>query len=156
MSETQELSRTAYERLKAELEHLTTHGRDEVARRIETARELGDISENADYEAAKEEQGKVEGRIRQLKQMIDTAVVVEGRQASGRVATGSVVEVRYDGDDGTERYLVGSIEERHDDLEVVSPRSPLGQALLGAGPGDVVQYEAPGGMLRVEVVSIDG
>lgn len=156
MAETQELSRAAYERLKAELEHLSTQGRVEVARRIETAREMGDLSENADYDAAKDEQGKMEARIRQLRSIIDNAVVVESREASGRVATGSVVTIRYEGDDETERYLVGSIEERHDDYEVVSPGSPLGQALVGSVPGDVVEYQAPGGMLRVEVVAVDG
>jgi transcription elongation factor GreA len=70
------------------------------------------------------------------------------------VTTGSIVTLRYEGDDDTERYLLGSIEERRDDLAVISPASPLGQALLGRGAGDTVAYEAPSGTLRVEIVAI--
>ena len=91
---------------------------------------MGDLSENGDYHAAKEEQGKMEGRIRHLEALIKNAEIVEGG-GSDVVVTGSIVEIRYEGDDDTERYLIGSIEERHDDLEVISPGSPLGKALLG-------------------------
>src|SRR3954469_2269211 len=116
MSET-ELSRDAYERLRTELEDLTTRGRVEVAQRIEAARALGDLSENGDYHAAKDDQGKMEARIRQLKAMLDKATI---KEASGGdvVASGSVVEIRYEGHDDTERYLIGSIEERHEELAV--------------------------------------
>jgi transcription elongation factor GreA len=69
--------------------------------------------------------------------------------------TGSIVGIRYEGDDDNERYLIGSIEERHDDLEVISPGSPLGQALLGHKIGDIVDFEAPARVLKVEIVSID-
>jgi transcription elongation factor GreA len=69
--------------------------------------------------------------------------------------TGSIVGIKYEGDDDTERYLIGSIEERHDDYEVMSPGSPLGQALLGHKVGDVVDFEAPARVLKVEIVSID-
>jgi transcription elongation factor GreA len=109
MSETH-LSQTAYARLQDELEDLTTTGRTKIAIAIERARELGDLSENGDYHAAKDDQG--------------------------------------------EKYLIGSIEERHDDLAVISPGSPLGQALMGHGPGETVQYEAPGGNLQVEIVEV--
>jgi transcription elongation factor GreA len=154
MGDTHELSRTAYDRLKAELEELSTKGRVDIARKIETARELGDLSENGDYHAAKEEQGKMEGRIRQLTGLIENAVVVDAPAATGRVTTGSIVTVRYEGDTDTERYLVGSIEERVEGVEVASPGSPLGQALMGAAPGDTVSYEAPGGALKVEIVEV--
>ncbi|MDQ3897852.1 MAG: transcription elongation factor GreA, partial [Actinomycetota bacterium] len=89
MSETH-LSREAYERLQAELEDLTTRGRVEIARAIETARELGDLSENADYHAAREDQGRMEARIRQLQSLVDNAVIVDASQPSDTVATGSV------------------------------------------------------------------
>jgi transcription elongation factor GreA len=150
----QHLSRDAYDRLVAELDDLTTRGRVEIARKIESARELGDLSENGDYHAAKEEQGKMEARIRHLQAVVKHAEIVEGG-ATDAVQPGSVVAIRYEGDDEAERYLIGSIEERHDDLEVVSPGSPLGKALMGARPGDVVDYEAPGGVLKVEIVAID-
>jgi transcription elongation factor GreA len=148
------LSPDAYERLKRELEDLTTRGRTEIARTIERARELGDLSENGDYHAAKDDQGKMEARIRQLQALLDGAVIVEGSDPAGRVSTGSVVSIRYAGDDDVERYLVGSIEERRDDLAVVSPGSPLGKALIGHGAGDTVEYAAPSGTLKVVIVDV--
>ena len=147
------LTAGTYERLQAELEDLTTRGRVDIARAIEAARALGDLSENGDYHAAKDSQGKMEARIRQLQATLKRAVVVDGDR-SETVAAGTVVTIRYEGDDDVERFLVGSIEERHDELNVVSPGSPLGKALLGKGPGEVVEYESPGGTLRVEIVEV--
>ena len=156
MAQTHHLSKAAYDRLTAEHDELTTRGRVEIARKIEAARELGDLSENGDYHAAKEEQGKMEGRIRQLAYMLENAEIVDTDGGGERVSHGSVVGIRYEGDDDVERYLVGSIEERHDDLDVISPSSPLGEALLGSAPGDAVTFVAPtGAELRVEVVSVD-
>jgi len=156
MAETHHLSRAAYDRLEAELTELTTKGRVEIARKIETARELGDLSENGDYHAAKEEQGKMEGRIRHLEALIKDAEIVEGGGTEA-VEAGSIVEIRYEGDDDSERYLIGSIEERHSEVEVMSPGSPLGQALLGHRVGDVVDYETPTGkVLKVEIVGLEG
>ena len=154
MTETH-LSRAAFERLQAEHEDLTTRGRTEIARQIERARELGDLSENGDYHAAKDEQGKMEARIRQLQALIDTAVIVEVPEGSEQVHPGSVVTIRYEGDDDTETYLIGSIEERGTEHDVMSPRSPLGQALVGRQVGDVVEYETPtGARLKVEIVEV--
>jgi transcription elongation factor GreA len=155
MADTHHLSASAHRRLQDELHDLTTRGRVEIARKIETARELGDLSENGDYHAAKEEQGKMEGRIRHLEALLANAEIVEA-EAGGSVQAGSVVAIRYEGDPTVERYLIGSIEERHDELEVMSPGSPLGQALLGARAGDTVTFEAPtGAELAVEVVSVE-
>ena len=155
MATTQHLSQAAFDRLKAEYDDLTTRGRVEIARKIEAARELGDLSENGDYHAAKEEQGKMEGRIRQLHSLIDNAEIVEAT-AKGVVGLGSVVGIRYQGEDDIEKYLIGSIEERHDDLDVISPSSPLGEALLGAAPGQDVTFTAPTGAdITVNVVSVD-
>ena len=154
MAETYELSQAAHDRLRDELETLTTEGRIDIARKIETARELGDLSENGDYHAAKEEQGKMEARIRHLEALLENAEIVES-DGGDQVTTGSVVEIRYAGDDDTERYLIGSIEEQHDDLDVMSPTSPLGEALLGGAAGDTVAFEAPGGTLEVEIVAVD-
>jgi transcription elongation factor GreA len=155
MGQTHHLSQAAYDRLKSEHDDLTTRGRVEIARKIEAARELGDLSENGDYHAAKEEQGKMEGRIRQLAYLIENAEIVETTNGEA-VAHGSVVGIRYEGDDVVERYLVGSIEERHDDLDVISPSSPLGEALLGASPGDHVSFIAPtGAELKVTVVTVE-
>jgi transcription elongation factor GreA len=150
------LSRAAYQRLRQELDDLQSRGRVEIARVIERARELGDLSENADYHAAKDDQGRMEARIRQLQSILDSAVIIDDEEAAGAgvVTTGSVVTLRYEGDDEAERYLVGSIEERREDVAVISPASPLGQALLGKRPGETVAYDAPSGTLRVEVVAL--
>ncbi|MHB8681667.1 MAG: GreA/GreB family elongation factor [Acidimicrobiales bacterium] len=156
--ESTHLTRATFERLQAELEDLTTRGRVEIARAIEAARALGDLSENGDYHAAKDTQGKMEARIRQLQATLSRAVLVDDGPGRGSdtVEAGSVVAIRYEGDEEVERFLVGSIEERHEELNVVSPGSPLGKALLGKGAGAVVEYEAPGGTLRVEIVEVAG
>src|SRR5271157_3759423 len=149
------LSPETYERLHAELDDLKTRGRMEIARDIEAARMLGDLSENGDYHAAKDSQGKMEARVRQLQRMLVEAVILEaGVGDDGAVSPGVEVEIRYEGDEDTERFFVGSIEERREGVGVVSPGSPLGQALLGHGPGDIVSYDAPSGTLSVEIVSV--
>ncbi len=157
MSNTQKLSREAYDRLKAEHDDLTTRGRIEIAKKIETARELGDLSENGDYHAAKEEQGKMEGRIIHLANLVENAEIVEVSDDGGElsVQAGCIVSIKYEGDDDVEKYLIGSIEERREGVTVMSPGSPLGQALIGASKGDVVAYEAPGGTLNVSVFDIE-
>ena len=148
-----QLSPDAHKRLQEELEDLRTRGRVEIARAIEAARMLGDLSENGDYHAAKDSQGKMEARIRQLEATLKRATIVE---ASGdTVETGSVVSIRYEGDDDVETYLIGSIEERREGVEVMSPSSPLGSAMLGKRAGDVVEYEVPSGArLKVEIVEL--
>jgi transcription elongation factor GreA len=154
-----QLTRDTYERLQAEVEDLTTRGRVEIANAIEAARALGDLKENGDYHAAKDSQGKMEARIRQLQAMLKDAEVVDHAGPSdGIVAQGSVVTLRYQGDDQdeTQQFFVGSIEERQGDLTVVSPGSPLGQALTGHVAGDTVDYAAPGGTLTVEIVTVGG
>ena len=155
MSETH-LSRQAHERLQEELEDLTTRGRVEIARAIEAARALGDLSENGDYHAAKDAQGKMESRIRQIERLLAGATIVDDAAGSGgTVVAGSVVSLRYEGDDDVERFLVGSIEERVEDLDIITPGSPLGQALLGRRTGETVAYEAPNGAsLKVEIVEV--
>ncbi len=148
------LSQAAYDRIKAEHDDLVTRGRIDIARKIEAARELGDLSENGDYHAAKEEQGKMAGRILHLENLLENAVIVEDTDHD-EVRPGAIVGIRYEGDEAVERYLLGSIEERHQDVEVMSPGSALGQALIGAKVGEVISYETPtGATLSVEIVSI--
>jgi transcription elongation factor GreA len=148
------LSRSAYERLQAELADLTTRGRVEIAEKIEAARAMGDLSENGDYHAAKDTQGHMERRIREITAILKDAVVLDSVENTGVVGNGSVVTLHYEGDDETEQFLVGSVEERHPDLPVITTGSPLGQALLGHGPGETVEYQAPTGKLRVEIVGV--
>ncbi|HLN15241.1 MAG TPA: transcription elongation factor GreA [Acidimicrobiales bacterium] len=152
------LTRETYERLQAELTDLTTRGRVEIAQAIESARALGDLSENGDYHAAKDAQGKMESRVRQLQALLRSAVIVEeGGAGDGSIAHGAVVTLRYEDDDedDVQQFFVGSIEERREGLPVASPDAPLGQALLGRTEGDVVEYAAPGGTLRVVVVKVE-
>jgi len=149
------LTAETYERLQAELEDLTTRGRVEIAKAIESARALGDLSENGDYHAAKDSQGKMESRIRQLQALLkDVEIVEAGRTADGTVTQGTVVTLRYEGDDDTQDFFVGSIEEHRGDMPVVSPSAPLGRALMGKAAGDKVEYDAPGGTLTVEIVKV--
>jgi transcription elongation factor GreA len=154
-TEPTKLTQATHERLVAELEDLKTRGRVEIAQQIEAARALGDLSENGDYHAAKDAQGKMETRIRQLQAMLKRVEIVdETGSHDGSVSLGSTVTLRYEGDeaDDTQTFFVGSIEERQGDLPVISPSSPLGQVLIGRTAGDAVEYEAPGGMLKVHIV----
>jgi transcription elongation factor GreA len=147
------LSRDAYDRLRKEADWRSGERRDEISNWIERAREHGDIRENADFDAAKNEQGHNESRIRQLEAILRASTVVEDAEGDV-VAPGTIVEVRMDDDSDTTEYLVGSIEERHDSIDVLSTSSPLGQALMGASPGEVVTYKGPRRSFQVEVVSV--
>jgi transcription elongation factor GreA len=148
-----QLSAQAHDRLSRELEERTTTRRRELSLWIERAREHGDLSENADYDEAKREQGMNEARIRQLEGILKNAVVVEG--ASGDVVeAGVLVDLVYEGDDDPVTYLVGSIEERHDTYDVLSLDSPLGQALRGASSGKTVTYQGPRRELKVTVKDV--
>ena len=150
-----QLTRVAYERLQEELAYLTGPANEEITAQIAAARALGDLSENGDYHAAREEKGKMQGRIQQIQALLENAVVVSPADGPADcAAVGSLVDLRFDGDEDTERYLLGTIEERHEDYDVVSPSSPLGKAMIGARPGDVVRYEAPAGPVEVTVVDV--
>lgn len=156
MASNTRLTQDTFERLQAELEDLKTRGRIEIAKAIEAARALGDLSENGDYHAAKDTQGKMEARIRQLQATLEDAEVVSGSIGQdGIVDVGVIVSLRYAGDEEIERYLIGSIEERQEGVSVISPDSALGQALRGKKQGDLVAYETPtGANLEVEVVKV--
>ncbi|HWE54732.1 MAG TPA: transcription elongation factor GreA [Acidimicrobiales bacterium] len=158
MSASTRLTQETFERLQAELDDLKTRGRIDIAKAIEAARALGDLSENGDYHAAKDTQGKMEARIRQLEATLEDAQVVEGDVGSdGTVDVGAIVSLRYEGDDEVERFLIGSIEERQEGVTVVSPDSALGQALRGHREGDQVEYETPtGARLTVHLVKVGG
>jgi transcription elongation factor GreA len=139
------LTQEAYDRLSAELADLIAH-RPAMAQEINDRREEGDLKENGGYHAAREEQGRQEGRILQLQQLLRNAQVGEPPADDGIAEPGMVVTVQFEGDDDTETFLIGSREEAHTaDIDVYSPGSPLGQALLGKKEGDTVSYETPNG-----------
>jgi len=140
------LTQDAYDRLKAELEYLQGPYRVEIAKKIEAAREEGDLRENGGYHAAKEEQGKMHARALQLRQLLENAQVGTAPSQSGTAAPGMVVTIAFDGDDDdTLEFLLGSREESGAQLEVYSPQSPLGAAINGHKVGETATYELPNG-----------
>jgi transcription elongation factor GreA len=138
------LTQDAYDRLSAELEHLTGPGRAEIADRIEQARSEGDLKENGGYHAAREEQGKQEARINHLTSLLRNAKVGAAPADDGIVESGMVVTAKIAGKKRT--FLLGSREASDGlEIEVFSESSPLGQALVGKKVGDTASYEAPNG-----------
>ena len=138
------LTQEAYDRLSGELSNLSGEGRTEIAKRIEAAREEGDLKENGGYHAAKEEQGKMEARIRQLTQLLENAKVGETPKDSGVVAPGMLVTVHMFGDDET--FLLGHREIKDETgPEVFSEQSPLGKSINGKKVGATAKYETPSG-----------
>jgi transcription elongation factor GreA len=150
------LTQQTSDRLHAELDNLRGPLRAEVIERISSARDEGDLKENGAYHAAKDEQGKIEARIRQLEEMLDPANVTIGTSADDNtVSPGKIVTYRYAGDDD-EVFLLGAreIAEDQTDIDVYSPESPLGAALLGAKAGETVDFEQPNGKVaKIEIVS---
>lgn len=152
MSETSFLTPAAKARLEEELHELTTSGRAHIEARIAEARSHGDLKENADYDAAKNEQGLMEARIRQLQYILQHAEVRES-QSTDVVEIGSVVTV-IDADGDEMEYFVAPPENKAPGMLLASPASPLGVALIGARVGDTVSYAAPGGTFEVTIASV--
>jgi len=152
LNDTVWLSQSAYDRLSSELMHLKTTGREEASASIKAARAHGDLRENAEYDAAKEEQGKMEARIRQLEDMLRRAQV--GVAPAGDVVRAGNVVTTTDADGEEETFLVGSREDRSTGLTVVSADSPLGRALVGSHVGDEVSYQAPAGSFTVKITDV--
>ena len=152
------LTQEAADRLSAELVSLETTGRSEIIKKIESARSEGDLKENGGYHAAREEQGKIEARIRQLKHMLENAEIgTAPNNADGLISPGMRVTVEIMGDEM--EFLLGSREISSGDLDVYSEKSPLGAAVMGAKIGDTKSYNAPNGktitvkILKAEVYS---
>lgn len=152
------LTPDAYDKLVAELDHLKGEGRELISRKIAQARSEGDLSENGGYHAAREEQAHQEARIRQLETMLRDVHIGEPSDQAQRVAPGMTVTVFYDGDpDDSDTFLLGSRElmgVTDTDVEVFSPQSPLGAAVVGAAKDQTVSYQAPSGA-TIEVTVVD-
>lgn len=152
------LTQDAYDRLQAELDHLVGTVRGQIAQKISEAREEGDLKENGGYHAARDEQGQVEARIRQLQDTLRNARVGETPKDDGVVEPGMTVTVRFEGDDETEEFIFGSREmlalDESVKVDVYSPQSPLGAAINGKKRGETATYTAPNGrQLSVEIVN---
>ena len=149
------LTQEAFDRLTEELAERSGPRRRTIVKRIEAAREEGDLKENGGYHAAKEEQGKNEARVKVLRHLLENAKIGAPAADDGEVAQGQVVTVRFPAFDDTETFLLGSREEAATtSIDVYSPTSPLGAAVLGRRVGETVAYETPAGKtLEVEIVS---
>jgi len=139
------LTQEAYDRLKAEFDYLSGQGRIDIAKKIEAAREEGDLRENGGYHAAKEEQGKQEGRILQLQHILENARVGEPPRTDGVVGPGMTVTVRFVRDDEEVTFLLASREESGAPIDVYSPKSPLGSAITGKKIGERATFTLPNG-----------
>ena len=157
MSEAQPtwLTQEAYDRMLAELEQLVTVARADIAKRIQDAREEGDLKENGGYHAAKEEQGRIEARINRLEEILASSVVGEAPETHGVVEQGTVVTLTLNGNET--KFLLGSAEiAEGTDIEVYSPESPIGKAVLGAKIGDELSYTAPNGRaIAVKILKVE-
>jgi transcription elongation factor GreA len=139
------LTQEAYDRLKSELDQLSGPGRVEIAKKIEAARGEGDLRENGGYHAAKDEQGQMEGRIRQITYILENSRVGEPPRTDGVVGPGMTVTVRFTKDEDEVTFLLASREESGAPIDVYSPRSPLGSAISGKKVGDIATYTLPNG-----------
>ena len=149
------LTQEAYDRLSAELAELEGPARLDIAKKIEMAREEGDLKENGGYHAAKDEQGKQEARIRQLKDLLRNAEVGDAPKSTGVVEAGTVITAIIAGDEET--FLIGSREIAGDsELDVYSEQSPLGNAILGLKIGEKTSYVTPNGReISVEITGVE-
>ena len=155
MIERMPISRTGHERLKKELENLERRERHDVIRAIEVAREHGDLKENAEYHAAKERQGHIEGRILELKDKLSRAEVIDCSDVNcSRAVFGTVVNMLDMDEDVEVTYQLLGPEESDVEKGVISIQSPLGQAILGKEVGDEVKVVTPGGIREFEVIDI--
>ncbi|HWL65009.1 MAG TPA: transcription elongation factor GreA [Actinomycetota bacterium] len=147
------LTQDAFERVQERLVFLEGEDRQRIINDIAVARAHGDLSENAEYHAAKDEQGQKEAEIRKLRQMVENAEIVSGDD-SGVVKPGMLVTIKHAGDTEAETYLLGLREEKGGDYDVLTPDSPLGQALIGKSSGETVVAKVPAGEIKVEVLEV--
>ena len=149
------LTKEGYQKLQDELEFLRTQKRQEIAQRLHEAMEGGELIENAEYEAAKNEQAFVEGRIKELEILLATARIVEDSVGGGVIKVGSRVTIREEGLDDEECYVIVGAAEADPASGRISNESPLGRALMNRVAGDKVQVEAPAGSFTVHVLKVE-
>jgi transcription elongation factor GreA len=146
------LSQDAYERLKERLEFLEGEDRQRIINDIAVARAHGDLSENAEYHAAKDEQGQKEAEVRKIRRMIENAEIISG-DTDSTIKPGKIITIRHEGEE-PETYLLGLREEKGGEYDVLTPDSPLGRALVGHSAGETVVAKVPAGELKIEVVEV--
>lgn len=139
--------------LKNELEYLKQEKRPAVIDALKEARALGDLSENAEYDAARNEQAEVEGKIKELEAMLEHAVVIQGGE-TGKVSLGNSVKIKYVDDDEIEEYVIVGSKEADPFQNKISNESPIARAIMGHSVNDQVWVESPNGKYQVEVIEI--
>ena len=150
------LTQESFDRLTNELNERSGALRSEITKRIELAREEGDLKENGGYHAAREEQGKNEARIRQLKQMLENAQIGTPPSETGSIAIGHVVSVEFSDGDTEKFWLVSREEAQHSTMDVYSPDSPLGKAVLGKKQGDETSFSLPNGKdVKIKITKVE-
>mgnify|MGYP001018303693 CR=1 FL=1 len=154
MAQQKYLSKEGLEKLEAELKHLKTIRRKEVADRIQTAKEFGDLSENAEYSDAKDEQGFVEGRIMELEDVLRNVVLIEEQGKHDSVEVGDKIKVRRESDKKEFEYDIVGSEEADPSQGKISNESPLGRAFLGHNIEDEVDVNLPSGQIKYKIVKI--
>ncbi len=147
------LTSEGFMEIEEELSHLKNTKRPEVIKALKDARALGDLSENADYDAARDEQAMVEGRIVELEKILENAVIIEGNK-DGMVDLGSVVTIYYVEDEEEEEYKIVGSKEADPSENKISNESPLAKAIIGAKEGDVRSVESPNGKYDVKIVKV--
>jgi transcription elongation factor GreA len=147
------LTQQAFDRLQDELAHLEGEARTKVIEDIATARSHGDLSENAEYHAAKDQQGMQEARVRQIREMLEHAEIVHATDDDDLVAPGKLVTISIDGDD-SEQFLFGTREEKGGSHPVLTVDSPVGRAIQGKATGETVTAQLPNGECKVEIVAV--
>jgi len=148
------LTKQGFQKLQEELDHLRTTRRQEVAKRLHEAMEGGELIEDAEYEAAKNEQAFVEGRIQELEMLLANARVIEENNKTDHVQVGATVTIQ-EGDNAVEIYTIVGPAEASPRNGRISNESPLGRALMEHHAGDIVRVEAPGGSFTVRVVKVE-
>lgn len=149
------LTSEGYLELETELNTLKTDKREEVLNTLKEARALGDLSENAEYTAAREEQGKLESRIKEIEYILEHAVIIEDKGTEeGVVSIGSTVSLQYDGDDEIEEYRIVGSQEADPFNNKISNESPIAAAILNKKVGSVVEVSSPDGQYKVKIVKV--
>ena len=147
------VTREGLEELKKELDYLINVKRPENITSIKEARALGDLSENADYDAARNEQAELEGRIKKLEKMLENVEIIE-KIDTDKVSIGSTVSIKYVDDDDTDEYKIVGSQEADPFMSKISNESPIAKAILNKKVGDIVEIENPNGVYKIEITEI--
>ena len=149
------LTSEGYLELETELNYLKTDKRNEVLNSLKEARALGDLSENAEYDSAREEQGKLEARIKEVEYILEHATIIDDAQTEkDKVTIGSTVSLQYDGDDEVEEYRIVGSQEADPFNNKISNESPIAMAILGKKVGDMAEVDSPNGTYKIKIVKV--